>query len=511
MNIDMLYRLKQLNRRVTGATWRKAMHISLLWITLLLSSVAVSAQVKINEVMPNPLPDSLDPRFQTWVDCANDSFGTEYVEIYNSSECDTIDLGCYIIGFRTSAFNSSSYAFRPGQKLAPLDFLVIGGSQAPNVDVVVSSQCGGGRLCGTPSAQLDNNNGWVAIYNAAGDVEDAVYWTEQAGQIGALIFDPAFQSQSCVPADCTGNGSLKPPDQMSSGSEILYAGKTPAPGLVIARDVDGTGIWQTDQVETPDTCNGQCSLGSDLIAVFDSIEIETCQLGNGYLGVSPIGGTGPYEYIWSTGDEAPFLDELKLGQYFVTVIDAAGCQFGIDTFLDNIGVPVVAEGVPEEITIFNGESTQISVTSPNNLVSYDWSPVDGLSCTTCESPVSTPISSEVYTVDVVDDDGCEGSATVTVNVLSDEQSVFVPNIFTPNGDGLNDVLFVRSPRLASMSLFIYDRWGEEVFTTRDVAIGWVGKDKAGNLVNTGVYAYYLEVVFDNGQTRTISGNITVVR
>jgi gliding motility-associated-like protein len=91
-----------------------------------------------------------------------------------------------------------------------------------------------------------------------------------------------------------------------------------------------------------------------------------------------------------------------------------------------------------------------------------------------------------------------------------EPIVFVPDAFSPNGDGNNDVLFVRGDGIASIHFRIYDRWGEEVFYTQDLHQGWDGRFK-GKALNSGVFAYTLHVVFRNGKEKDYTGNLTLVR
>ncbi len=89
-------------------------------------------------------------------------------------------------------------------------------------------------------------------------------------------------------------------------------------------------------------------------------------------------------------------------------------------------------------------------------------------------------------------------------------SVFVPNIFSPNGDGYNDVLFVRGKGIAEMQFIVYNRWGEKVFETADVNTGWNGTYK-GEPVNLAVFVYALKGKFKNGKSIDEKGNFTLIR
>ena len=86
----------------------------------------------------------------------------------------------------------------------------------------------------------------------------------------------------------------------------------------------------------------------------------------------------------------------------------------------------------------------------------------------------------------------------------------IPNAFTPNGDGLNDLFIIRNPFLSQVDLAIYDRWGDAVFRTSDINIGWDGT-KGGNPLEMGAYIYVLDAVTEEGEQITRTGTITLLR
>jgi len=88
--------------------------------------------------------------------------------------------------------------------------------------------------------------------------------------------------------------------------------------------------------------------------------------------------------------------------------------------------------------------------------------------------------------------------------------VYVPNVFTPNGDGSNDVFFVNGKGITGLSVKIYNRWGNKVFEINNLNESWDGTYK-GSDQNTAVFVYVLEANFENGKTVTESGNVSLVR
>ncbi len=89
-------------------------------------------------------------------------------------------------------------------------------------------------------------------------------------------------------------------------------------------------------------------------------------------------------------------------------------------------------------------------------------------------------------------------------------SVFVPNVFSPNGDGFNDVLRVRGKGIEEMEFIIFNRWGEKVFETTDVNSGWDGTNN-GEAMNLSVFVYVVKGKYKNGKFFDEKGNVTLMR
>ncbi|KAF5040966.1 hypothetical protein DSECCO2_527890 [anaerobic digester metagenome] len=118
-----------------------------------------------------------------------------------------------------------------------------------------------------------------------------------------------------------------------------------------------------------------------------------------------------------------------------------------------------------------------------------------------------------YVITVTDSRGCIASDNVTIlaeDMPCGEIDFYIPNIFSPNGDLENDVLIVRSNFIESMSWYIYDRYGEKVFESRDINLGWDGEYQ-GQPVQSGVYFWHIKVTMLDGTVIEREGNVTVVR
>ena len=128
-----------------------------------------------------------------------------------------------------------------------------------------------------------------------------------------------------------------------------------------------------------------------------------------------------------------------------------------------------------DTTIRQGSTAQLNVTAISGLngeLSYEWQPTSTeISCTNCANPTAYPQNTTIYTVTVTDQYGCVATDMVTINVFY-ENSVLIPNSFSPNGDNVNDVFKISGSSIQSFDLHIFDRWGQVVFSSRRRHTRW---------------------------------------
>ncbi|MCZ2460255.1 MAG: PKD domain-containing protein [Chitinophagales bacterium] len=203
------------------------------------------------------------------------------------------------------------------------------------------------------------------------------------------------------------------------------------------------------------------------------------------------------------------------GNFVVTAIatNSSGCK---DTAGHNITIyPLPTVSMPGTMTIQNGFPETIPATYSPNTYKWAWSPSLGLSCTNCPQPVAGPKFNTDYTVTFVDSNGCVNSEIVHVVVICKNANLFMPNTFSPNGDGKNDIFFPRGKGIDRVkSLRVFNRWGEMVFEQNNFPInddiyGWNGTYK-GQKVQAGVYVYQVEVFCDNGEVIKLNGNVALI-
>lgn len=159
---------------------------------------------------------------------------------------------------------------------------------------------------------------------------------------------------------------------------------------------------------------------------------------------------------------------------------------------------------------------QLSATGSADVVIWNWSPGDGLSCTACAAPVLTPKMEKQYVVTVRNQWGCKAADSLMVKLDCATDRVFVPTAFTPNNDGKNDLFFIAGSGVKVVKhLRIYSRWGDMIFERNNFAIndraaGWNGKIK-GEMATPGTYVYIAELECSSGFVFTRQGTVTVIQ
>lgn len=225
------------------------------------------------------------------------------------------------------------------------------------------------------------------------------------------------------------------------------------------------------------------------------------------------------EYIVDASSDSSTItvDEVPdVSLFTVDIENQFGCTATDSTTVYYYDVDVtIGEITSTKDTIYfnSGEFSQLDIIDFNPGYIYEWSPQDGLSDPFIHNPIAEPDETTIYTLIITNEDGCSTTRTITITVLNpdcDEPYIFLPNAFTPNGDGENDMLFVRSNIIAQMELSIYNRWGELVFRTNDQTIGWDGTYK-GELLAPDVFGIYLTADCYNGQTFAKKGNVMILR
>jgi gliding motility-associated-like protein len=198
---------------------------------------------------------------------------------------------------------------------------------------------------------------------------------------------------------------------------------------------------------------------------------------------------------------------------YMTATSTAGCVV-FDSVLVTVDNPPTGINAWVDVdTIAFGGSTMAHVLPAG--FNYSWSPAaDFTSPNTANSEVIPSILGNNQYIVTISNGNCTRSDTVdifTFDVVCDESYIFIPNAFTPNADGNNDVLKVRTQALDDIYFTVYDRWGEQVFETQDPNIGWDGFFK-GKKCDPDVYVYYLRGnCVGQEEPYFKKGNVTLIR
>jgi gliding motility-associated-like protein len=212
----------------------------------------------------------------------------------------------------------------------------------------------------------------------------------------------------------------------------------------------------------------------------------------------------------------PIAAPKKTTTYQVVGLDGHEC------FTDTGFIKVVVNLKPRvdvgpDVTMATGTTYNFAPATQNGpIVSWQWSPSNDLSCTNCSTPVASITRNRTYYATVTNEFGCVGTDSMNIKTFCLNTQVFIPNAFSPDGDGVNDVFMVRGKGVAQVRSFrIFSRWGELVFEKtnfqpNDPAFGWDGRVR-GKTGPSEVYVYIADVICENDLINTYKGNVTLLK
>ncbi|MBK6730730.1 MAG: gliding motility-associated C-terminal domain-containing protein [Bacteroidetes bacterium] len=289
-----------------------------------------------------------------------------------------------------------------------------------------------------------------------------------------------------------------------------------------------TGIYITNLI----SINGCDSIiTTDLIVNPLSIIIidaEIC-IGEGYLlpDGSSTGAPGEYNYVFINAlgcdstiavtisvdpdcDQIEVYDQDEIPVVTDVVINPIDKGKDCDS-LNNLPYVDIAN---DTLYVYLGEQVELLANVFGGLtpLSFQWEPANMVECPTCPETNTIVNQTVILTFTATDTMGCKSSDDIILRLLPCDESLFeIPNIMSPNGDGLNDEFYISyEGNLIIKQLNIFNRWGEVMFQTRDLSEKWNGTFN-GILCNPGVYVYTVDFICSDGTLSLISGNITLVK
>ncbi len=332
--------------------------------------------------------------------------------------------------------------------------------------------------------------------SCAGDEDGIITVIAQGGNIGL------------------GNVSYLWENGVAPGSSSTAFNLAPGTYSVTVVDAKGCSASLTHSISQP----------SPILFQIGQIQPILCNGNNTFVTVDSIwGGLPTAIYQFSVdgginrlpGDPSPIFS----GDHTITVVDVInGCE--TETTINVAEPPLLQVELPNIVEIELGDSLTTlnpKIISSLPIDTFFWSPADYLSCTNCKNPKVTAVIDKLYTLTVVDLNGCSASAQVFVDI-DKNRNVYIPNIFSPNGDGINDYFQVYAGIGVSRINFVrvYDRWGEMMFEETDLlpgpdgTPGWDGNFR-GKKMNPATFLYLIEVEFLDGRVLLYRGDVSIIK
>ncbi|MBN3520915.1 gliding motility-associated C-terminal domain-containing protein [Algoriphagus lutimaris] len=304
--------------------------------------------------------------------------------------------------------------------------------------------------------------------------------------------------------------------EWSDGVKGLSKREDLAPGTysISVKDASGCEITKSFEVKGSGNINAR----------IESMLDVDCEEGSftGVAWVSIEGGVEPYTIEWNNGNtNAREINYFKTGTLKVKVIDATGCSVITEAKVDypnlntqgsrlnfqfrKLEISSEPEVQVDEEIIFESEISE-------EFIAWEWHFGDGN-----KSSEKDPIhifekaGSFEVTLTAFDIYGCSSIEKNTVQVNVPEEMIVIPNAFTPNGDGLNDVFIPKMKAVSNFSMEVFNTWGERMFmTTNQESQGWDGTYK-GQALPAGNYLYKITYTNTAGENQSRSGGITLIR
>ncbi len=265
----------------------------------------------------------------------------------------------------------------------------------------------------------------------------------------------------------------------------------------------GTGCKNSDFVTITMLDPLSADAGPDVeICLNDSVQIGAGFIEGQFYNWSPANG------LTDVTTSNPIASPTQTTTYTLVVTDTVGC----DPITDNVTItvhslPSANAGVDD--TISQGASVQLTGTGG---VQYFWTPVTGLSNANLFNPVASPDTTTNYVLTVTDLFGCRNTDTVLITVIDFETPYWLPSAFTPDGNGHNDVLYVRGGGFLTYEFSIYNRYGELLFLSKTITEGWDGTSKlTGEDTPPDAYVWKLTGVLNDGTKVDAKGLVNLVK
>ena len=336
------------------------------------------------------------------------------------------------------------------------------------------------------------------------NVRDVIARFNVSGKAGCMPFAVNFTDQSNNPNTWNwdfGDGSTSNVNNPPSHSFVHPGIYTVT--LAISNNIWGCKDTIKDQVEVYKLPEPK-AINNGPVCFEDSVQILASG-GKTYLW-SPI---TDFTYVDASTKPDPFVTLKTNTSYTVLVTDSNGCVNYTQT--DVKVIMPASSNLISDSTVIIGSKVILDSHASSGGYTYSWTPTDHLSCSDCPNPVAEVLDSITYVLLISDTNGCfERRDTIRLRIIK-AYAIDLPQVFTPNGDGNNDIVYATGWGIKKLLEFkIFNRWGEMVFESQDMKDGWDGYYK-GTLQNNETYVYIVRGESFKGDIISKKGNITLLK
>jgi gliding motility-associated-like protein len=400
-----------------------------------------------------------------------------------------------------------------------VDVSCFGGNNG-SITLNVSGGTGGFNYSWSPNVGVGNTITNLSVGNYGVTITDA---NSCSTTFSATVTEPSSIGLSATATDvaCNGDNSATITTNVSGGAspfnyDLFESG-------VLAQN-SGTGQFATLAAGTYSivVTDGNSCLDSTTVVINEPVLLSASSsfsnvscfgYGNGEIIVVATGGTPTLTYTISSGNQNTNgnFSGLGVGNYTITITDINNCETTVAASIEQPDAVLVSI-VPDSATIDAGETISLDVvTNLTGTITYLWEPSTDLSCSDCSNPEFIGSTTTQYTVTSVNESGCSGSDNILIAVVPN-YTIYIPNAFTPNGDGTNDTwkIFGNITGLAELEVLIFNRWGEKMFEGNLLNFEWDGT-YMGKLMNPGIYVWHVNTKFKDGYTKNFKGSLTLVK